>query len=262
MQKWSRTVCKHAQQSVKCVAWPVEADVCQNSMPNTPGPTVSLIKRSFVTSAPCLTFTIFSAASSTSSRSQEPDFQRRCYASKARSKTYYYDVLRVSPKATQAEIKSAYYKLSKEYHPDINKNDESNMFTQISEAYEILGNTKKRRMYDHGIYARNEPTAAEHDYTESFRQREGFGFERQAPPTGRTNRYNFDEFYRQHYGNTVRQEKADREYMKRMEQELANSAMERKLRSVVTGFVVVALIAMFLMGSGGPGSRPGPKKPE
>lgn len=64
----------------------------------------------------------------------------------------HYDSLGLTSKATQADVKSAYYKLSMRYHPDKNKGSEeaSKQFRDISEAYEVLGNVKLRRMYDKG----------------------------------------------------------------------------------------------------------------
>lgn len=66
----------------------------------------------------------------------------------------HYDSLGITPKATQNDIKSAYYKLSKIYHPDKNEGcpDASKKFHDISNAYEILGNFKLRRLYDKGMY--------------------------------------------------------------------------------------------------------------
>lgn len=61
----------------------------------------------------------------------------------------YYDVLGVSRDASQADIKKAYRKLSKQYHPDINKTSGADeKFKEISEAYEVLGNEQKRQQYD------------------------------------------------------------------------------------------------------------------
>ncbi len=62
----------------------------------------------------------------------------------------YYRILNVNENANQSEIKKAYRKLSLEHHPDKNKNsDESNAkFKEISEAYEIIGDEEKRRIYD------------------------------------------------------------------------------------------------------------------
>ena len=62
----------------------------------------------------------------------------------------YYKVLKVSPKATNAEIKSAYRRLARKIHPDVNGEveDTSREFAKIVKAYEILGNTKERANYD------------------------------------------------------------------------------------------------------------------
>jgi len=62
----------------------------------------------------------------------------------------YYKVLKVSPKASNAEIKSAYRRLARKLHPDIN-NDQTNTsaeFTKITAAYEVLGNPQARANYD------------------------------------------------------------------------------------------------------------------
>ncbi|RZC40502.1 tumorous imaginal discs, mitochondrial [Asbolus verrucosus] len=57
---------------------------------------------------------------------------------------------RVSRNASGAEIKKAYYKLAKKYHPDVNKNDPNaaKKFQEVSEAYEILGDETKRKQFD------------------------------------------------------------------------------------------------------------------
>ena len=62
----------------------------------------------------------------------------------------YYKVLKVSPKATNAEIKSAYRRLARKLHPDINNNTESASldFAQIAKAYAILSNPSERANYD------------------------------------------------------------------------------------------------------------------
>lgn len=65
------------------------------------------------------------------------------------AKRDYYDVLGVSKSASAEEIKKAYRKLSKKYHPDINKDsDAPEKFKEISEAYEVLSDEQKRAQYD------------------------------------------------------------------------------------------------------------------
>ena len=62
----------------------------------------------------------------------------------------YYKVLKVSPKASNAEIKSAYRRLARKIHPDVNETDANNSkeFAQIVKAYKVLGNPQKRADYD------------------------------------------------------------------------------------------------------------------
>ncbi|MCK9476369.1 MAG: DnaJ domain-containing protein [Candidatus Muirbacterium halophilum] len=59
----------------------------------------------------------------------------------------YYTILGITKNSTEKEIKKAYYNLSKIYHPDKNKESNPKIFTDIVEAYSILGSDKKRE-YD------------------------------------------------------------------------------------------------------------------
>ena len=73
------------------------------------------------------------------------------------SKRDYYDVLGISKTADAKDIKAAFRKLAKTYHPDSNQNDKSaeEKFREIGEAYEVLSDEKKRAQYDrfgHGAF--------------------------------------------------------------------------------------------------------------
>jgi len=81
----------------------------------------------------------------------------------------YYEVLGVSKGASEQEIKKAYRKLAKQYHPDVNKeSDAEEKFKEMQEAYEVLSDSSKRSAYDQ--YG--------HAWTEGFSGEGGFsGFD-------------------------------------------------------------------------------------
>ncbi len=62
----------------------------------------------------------------------------------------YYKILGVSEQAEEEQIKQAYRRLAKKYHPDLNPNDSEaeEKFKNVVEAYETLGDTDKRKEYD------------------------------------------------------------------------------------------------------------------
>lgn len=61
----------------------------------------------------------------------------------------YYETLGVSPSASSAEIKQAYRRLVKQYHPDLNQNRAAaDKMVRINAAYEVLGDSQQRRSYD------------------------------------------------------------------------------------------------------------------
>ena len=76
-------------------------------------------------------------------------FSRRFHLSSTLSASHY-DTLGVPTTATQTEVKHAFYRLSKELHPDRNPDSPNSVekFKTVSAAYEVVGNPEKRRKYD------------------------------------------------------------------------------------------------------------------
>lgn len=74
----------------------------------------------------------------------------------------YYDILGVPRSASDADIKSAYRRLAKKFHPDKNQGDDSaaERFKEIGEAYAVLSDTEKRKLYDQYGHAGTIPQGA------------------------------------------------------------------------------------------------------
>ena len=71
------------------------------------------------------------------------------YSGKIKERDYY-EVLGVSKNTTNAELKKAYRRLALKYHPDKNPGDKEaeRKFKEAANAYEVLSNPEKRKMYD------------------------------------------------------------------------------------------------------------------
>ncbi|XP_008192304.2 dnaJ-like protein 60 [Tribolium castaneum] len=84
----------------------------------------------------------------------------------------HYDVLNLARNCTDKEIRSAFIKLSKEYHPDVNKSKQSHArFQQINEAYKVLGKRESRRNYDLGLASPENHTNSRDYYNEAHYER-------------------------------------------------------------------------------------------
>ncbi|XP_060938874.1 uncharacterized protein LOC133015647 [Limanda limanda] len=132
-----------------------------------------------------------------------------------RTKTGYYEILEVSPSATQAQIKTAYYKQSFVFHPDRNAGSEvaTVRFSDISEAYTVLGNKALRRKYDRGLLSQSDllatarpSSSSKDDPGTSTTQQAGRG-RSVAGAWNREGVYDFDKFFKSHYSEQLQRER-------------------------------------------------------
>ena len=170
--------------------------------------------------------------------------QLRNYA----TRTSCYDVLEVTPKASQAQIKAAYYRLSKRYHPGVNDSkDASAKFAPFSEACGSLGHQKNRMQYDRGMM---NPTAASVNDSRSeeviYDRYTGILNKRTGPVYGKTKIYDFDEFYRQHYGASMGQKNADKfrykQYLKDQKEQLEKDRVSMFIAGIGIAFMGFAML--------------------
>ena len=64
----------------------------------------------------------------------------------------FYEILELTPNATEEEIKTSYRKLARKFHPDVNKDSNAGqMFKDILNAYETLSDENKRKNYERNI---------------------------------------------------------------------------------------------------------------
>ena len=101
----------------------------------------------------------------------------------------FYEILGVSRSSSEKEIKQAYRRLARQYHPDVNKNDKSaeEKFKQINEAYEVLSDQNKRKLYD--------------SYGQNWKQAEGMNSNGFNPFTHNNMGFNFGGFQNINLGN-------------------------------------------------------------
>ncbi|XP_070402881.1 uncharacterized protein [Nothobranchius furzeri] len=154
-----------------------------------------------------------------------------------RTKTGYYDILGVSPTATQTQIKAAYYKQSFTYHPDRNagSSDATARFSEICEAYTVLGNKRLRYKYDRGLLSPSDLTSLSRPPTKDTEGLNHSASRQQTSVSGIHSRrgvFDFDKFYESHYREQLQRQRdlrAHREKLKRKEASAANQTLDRMM---------------------------------
>ncbi|GCC29820.1 uncharacterized protein [Chiloscyllium punctatum] len=169
------------------------------------------------------------------------------------SNTLYYDILKISPSATQSQIKSAYYKQSFRYHPDRNAGSEEAAlrFTQINEAYSVLGSVTLRKKYDRGILTaadlRSGKKPSEKAQTSASKQSQAWSSSDKL--SSEKSMFNFDEFYKAHYGEQLAREQTQR--WRRMQLRKNKESLEGRwhiqklMEMTVTAMLIGGLFLLF-----------------
>lgn len=161
-----------------------------------------------------------------------------------------YEVLGVPSTATAAQIKTAYYEQSFRYHPDRNAGSAAAAarFAAVSEAYRVLGSAALRRKYDRGLLSAEElrdaprpsgrpPAAAPPPPRRAPAARPG-----PVPPP-----FDFDAFYRAHYGEQLQREqllRARREQLRLRREEAAAQGRLRALSDLSIGLLLFLSVAI------------------
>jgi DnaJ family protein C protein 30 len=190
----------------------------------------------------------------------------RFYSSSRGRVVSYYEILEMSPQASQKQIKAAYYRLSKKYHPDVTEErNAKEKFAMISEAYEVLGNRRTRSLYDAGSlspsdvgrHRDDDPSSVDEEYREFFKRRSASQFRSRAgaPPTGRTDHFDFDEFYRQHYGEAIRRSQEDKREKERREVHREELMWRMRRQQVLYVAMLLGMVLSTLMVAEGYGRR-------
>nr|XP_020491813.1 uncharacterized protein LOC109985759 [Labrus bergylta] len=174
-----------------------------------------------------------------------------------RSRTAYYDILKVSSNATQSQIKTAYYKQSFIYHPDKNpgSDEATQLFSEISEAYTVLGSISLRRKYDRGILSQSDiqsagrPSSKETASRSTGNPQQHQQRARRFSQAGGKTMFDFDAFYKAHYGEQLQRERdmrARKQYMEEQNKKTHQKWKEGKMMEVTVAMLMALAGFIFI----------------
>ncbi|XP_007434023.1 dnaJ homolog subfamily C member 30 [Python bivittatus] len=157
-----------------------------------------------------------------------------------------YELLGVQSNATQAQIKTAYYKQSFLYHPDRNAGsvEAAERFIHVTQAYQVLSSLSLRKKYDRGLLTQKDistakkPSGKDRATAQTVSKRsQSFTF---GHPPGKPI-FNFDEFYRAHYGEQLERERLMR--LKQQKLQKQKMAMKEETHRLFDSFLLVLFLS-------------------
>ena len=118
----------------------------------------------------------------------------------------YYKILGISKTASEKEVKSAYRKLARKYHPDVNPNNKEaeKKFKEINEANEVLSNPEHRKKYDK--YGKNWKHAEEFEKANT-KQQQNYAYKGNRKTYSKFNEEDFSDFFSSMFGNSFQQQR-------------------------------------------------------
>ena len=118
----------------------------------------------------------------------------------------YYKILGISKTASEKDVKSAYRKLARKYHPDVNPNNKEaeKKFKEINEANEVLSNPEHRKKYDK--YGKNWKHAEEFEKANT-KQQQSYTYKGNRKAYSAFNEEDFSDFFSSMFGNNFKQQR-------------------------------------------------------
>uniref|UniRef100_A0A8C8SS86 DnaJ heat shock protein family (Hsp40) member C30 n=1 Tax=Pelusios castaneus TaxID=367368 RepID=A0A8C8SS86_9SAUR len=146
--------------------------------------------------------------------------------------------------ATHAQIKAAYYTQSLRWHPDRNAGsaEAAARFTALNQAYAVLGSAALRRRYDRGVLSGAELRADPRPAPRPPPVRTRHLPSRPAGPI-----FNFDAFYRAHYGEQLKRERQQRQLRQQQREEEAKQWWPEQLPELVFATSVLAVMVLLII---------------